>query len=62
MNCYKQMREILGIDRIMHEQVLELVWHEPPMRIKTKNELKSIQKATFHVRALVEGERTEDGL
>lgn len=50
-NCFKQTQEINGIDRVMHEQVLELEWCEPPLGIKNKNELKSIQRATTNVRA-----------
>lgn len=61
MNCYKQIQEIVGIDRVMHEQVLELEWHEPSLGIKTKNELKSIQNATFNIRVAAEGDRARNG-
>lgn len=45
-SCFKQIQEIIGIDRILNEQLMECDWDEPKLAIKRKNDLKSIRNAT----------------
>lgn len=50
-NGLKQIQEILAIDRILHEQTLEIDWERPEAIILRKADLESIQNATIRVRS-----------
>lgn len=45
-NCFKQMQEIIGIDQILHEQIMELKWCKPTLHIQRKCDLPSLKAQT----------------
>lgn len=45
-NCFNQIQEIVGIDRVLYEQIMESEWDKPMLTIKRKGDLNSIRNAT----------------
>lgn len=46
-NCLKQIQEIVGIDKILHEQIMELKWNTPALNIRRKCDLRSLRTVNF---------------